>query len=72
MTVLTTQPGMQLYTGNHLTFRKGKNGNLIDCRSGVCLETQLWPNAMAYGHFPSPILRAGERYHSETVYQFEV
>ncbi len=72
MTAYTTQPGMQLYTGNHLTPRKGKKGCLIRKRGGVCLETQLWPNATAYPHFPSPILRAGERYHTETVYRFEV
>jgi aldose 1-epimerase len=72
MTILTTQPGMQLYSGNHLTPRKGKNGTLIDKHGGVCLETQVWPNAMAYAHFPSPILRAGNRYHTETVYHFDV
>lgn len=72
MTVWTDRPGMQLYTGNHLTPRQGKNGSMIDRRGGLCLETQIWPNATAYPHFPSPILKAGERYHSETAYQFEV
>jgi aldose 1-epimerase len=72
MTTLTTLPGVQLYTGNHLTPRKGKNGALINRHSGVCLETQVWPNAMAYPHFPSPILRAGEQYHTETIYRFDI
>jgi aldose 1-epimerase len=71
MTTYTTQPGLQLYTGNHLIPRKGKNGSRINRRTGVCLETQLWPNATAYDHFPSPVLRAGERYHTETVYRFQ-
>ena len=72
MTVMTTQPGIQVYTGNHLTPRKGKNSCLIDRRGGVCLETQVWPNAAAYPHFPSPVLRANAQYHTETVYRFEL
>jgi aldose 1-epimerase len=72
MTTSTTLPGVQLYTGNHLTPRKGKNGAIIDRHAGVCLETQVWPNAMAHPHFPSPILRAGEQYHTETVYRFDI
>jgi aldose 1-epimerase len=72
MTVLTTQPGMQVYSGNHLTRRGGKSGGIIGRRDGICLETQGFPNAPAYAHFPSPILRAGAHYHSETVYRFDV
>jgi len=71
MTTLTTLPGMQVYSGNWLTARKGKNGNQIDRRSAVCLETQVFPNAMACANFPSPILRASEHFHTETVYRFE-
>lgn len=72
MTAFTTQPGLQIYTGNYLTPRKGKNGVVIDRRGAVCLETQIWPNATAFPHFPSPILKAGEAYHAETVYQFDI
>lgn len=71
MTTLTTLPGMQVYTGNSLTPRKGKSGRCIDRRCAVCLETQVWPNGMAYAHFPSPVLRKHETYHTETVYRFE-
>jgi aldose 1-epimerase len=72
MTVLTTEPGLQVYSGNGLTLRKGKNGAFFGRRDGLCLETQVWPNAMTFPHFPSPVLRKGEHYHSETVYRFDV
>ncbi len=72
MTAYTTLPGIQLYSGNWLTPRKGKNGSQIDRRCAVCLETQVFPNAMACTHFPSPILRKNEHYHSETVYRFDI
>jgi len=72
MTTLTTLPGVQVYSGNSLTPRKGKYGSQISRRDAVCLETQVYPNAMAFAHFPSPILRANEHYHSETVYRFEI
>lgn len=72
LTVSTTLPGMQLYSANWLSPRKGKLGAQISPRGAVCLETQLFPNALACPDFPSPILRAGEHYHSETVYQFEI
>lgn len=72
MTTFTTLPGVQLYSGNWLTPRKGKNGSQIDRRDAVCLETQVFPNAMAYSHFPSPILIKNERLHSETVYRFDI
>jgi len=72
MTTLTTLPGMQVYSGNWLTSRKGKNGSQIDRRYAVCLETQVFPNAMACSNFPSPILKKGEHYHTETVYRFDL
>jgi aldose 1-epimerase len=72
MTTTTTLPGIQVYSGNWLTPRNGKNGIPISKRGAVCLETQVWPNAAAYAHFPSPVLRADEHYHTETVYRFEV
>lgn len=71
MTTLTTLPGMQVYSSNWLSPRKGKNGSQIDRRCAICLETQVFPNALACPNFPSPILRAGEHFHTETVYRFE-
>jgi len=70
MTVDTDMPGMQLYSGNFLTRQRGKGGAVFDRRGAVCLETQLYPNAMACYGFPSPILRAGVHLHRETVYAF--
>jgi aldose 1-epimerase len=72
MTVETDLPGMQLYTGNFLTERKGKGGSRIDKRYAACFETQLYPNAMNCYGFPSPVLRAGKHLHSETSYAFRV
>ena len=72
MTVETDLPGMQLYTGNFLTERKGKGGSMINKRYAACFETQLYPNAMNCYGFPSPVLRAGKHLHSETSYAFRV
>ncbi len=71
MTTFTTLPGMQLYTGNFLTPHKGKSGNPIDYRFAVCLETQVFPNALACPNFPSPILKKGEHYNTVTIYRFD-
>lgn len=68
----TTMPGLQLYTGNFLDGSvPGKGGAYYPQHSGVCLETQYFPNALRFSHFPSPILRAGQRYHQITIYAFE-
>lgn len=66
----TTEPGMQLYTANHVN-TTGKNGVVYGQRTGVCLETQHYPDCMHHEQFPSPLLKAGEQYQSETIYQFE-
>lgn len=70
MEVQTDRPGLQLYTANFLTPRAGKGGAQYAERGAVCLETQGFPNAPAIATFPSPILRAGERFASTTVYRF--
>ena len=70
MDVITDLPGVQLYTSNCLTSRRGKGGAEIGKFSGVCLETQLFPNAMNCWGFPSPVLRAGVSLHTETKYCF--
>lgn len=72
LTVLATQPGLQVYSGNALTPRNGKRGGTVDRRCALCLETQVFPNAMACPHFPSPILRKAEHYREETVYRFGI
>ncbi|MDD3347653.1 aldose epimerase family protein [Oscillibacter sp.] len=70
MTVETDLPGMQVYTANGLTSRAGKGGASMGPHGAVCLETQLFPNAMGFYAFPSPVLHAGEHLHSTTVYAF--
>ena len=53
MEVYTTKPGVQFYTGNHLN-EKGKGGADYKKHSGLCLETQYFPNSMKHTHFPRP------------------
>lgn len=72
MTMRTDMPGVQLYSANNLDPRPGKGGAPYGYRDAVCLETQLFPNAMNCYGFPSPILHRGEHLHSETVYAFGV
>lgn len=61
--VLTTAPGVQLYTGNWLAGVKGKEGAVYERNAGFCLETQCWPDAVNHpGVFPSPVLRPGVEY----------
>lgn len=66
----TDQPGVQLYTANALTLRKGKKGRLYGFRSGFCLETQHYPDAIHHPEWPSCILKAGETWRSFTTYTF--
>jgi len=70
LTVLTTQPGVQIYTGNFLKGQKGKDGKEYKQRSGICLETCHFPDAVNQPTFPSIILRPGEIYRHTCVYAF--
>ncbi len=72
MTIKTDMPGIQFYTSNGLGERKGKGGKPMGVHGAVCLETQLFPNAMNCWTFPSPVLRAGVKAHTETSYRFAV
>lgn len=68
--VLTTEPGVQFYTGNHLDGFAGKGGRVYGVRSGFCMETQHFPDSPNRPDFPDTILRPGESYASTTVYRF--
>ncbi|MCI0683980.1 MAG: galactose mutarotase [Gemmataceae bacterium] len=70
MTVLTTQPGIQVYTGNFLKGQKGKGGKTFPKQSAVCLETQHFPDAMNHKGFPEVILRPGQTYRHACIYAF--
>ena len=69
MTVLTTTPGMQLYTANYVTRHTAKSGHIYDRRCGFALETQYFPNSINIDGFASPILPAGQKYESTTTYK---
>lgn len=73
MEVLTTEPGVQFYTGNFLNGENiGKGNQPYQKRSGLCLETQHFPNSPNIEHFPNTILSPEAKYESKTVYQFSV
>ncbi len=73
MEVFTTEPGVQLYSGNHLNGKEiGKSGNPYTARTGFCLETQHFPDSPNQPGFPSTLLNPGETYRSTTVFKFSV
>lgn len=69
----TTQPGVQLYTGNWMTGNfVGKNGQRYPERAALCLETQHFPDSPNKPEYPTTVLRPGEVFQSTTVYKFSV
>lgn len=71
MEVSTTEPGMQLYTGNFLDGSvSAPNGSPYGQHSGFCLETQHFPDSPNQEKFPSTVLRPGETYQSMTSFKF--
>jgi aldose 1-epimerase len=68
LTVLTTQPGIQVYSGNFLKGQKGKDGKTYKQRSALCLETQHFPDAVNQPDFPSIILRPGQTYRHTSIF----
>lgn len=73
MEMYTTEPAVQLYTGNHLSNTLvGKNGVQFRRRFGLCLETQHFPDSPNHPNFPSTVLRPGKAYQTTTIYKFSV
>ena len=69
--VLTTEPGIQIYTGNFLDGTiHGKGGQAYERRSAICLETQHFPDSPNHPDFPSTTLAPGKKFHSVTIYKF--
>ena len=69
----TTQPGVQLYTGNFVDEDAapfGKNERRVPRYGGFCLETQHFPSSPNFPEFPSTLLGPGEEYRQTTVYRF--
>jgi aldose 1-epimerase len=69
--VRTTEPGLQLYSGNFLDGSiRGKGGRTYGHRGALCLETQHFPDSPNHPHFPSVTLRPDDTYRSRTIYAF--
>lgn len=66
----TTEPGVQLYTGNHIGAMTGAGGVTYGQYSGFCLETQHYPDSINKPQFPSVVLRPGQTYRTTTSYKF--
>lgn len=73
MEVLTTEPGIQFYSGNFLKNEpSGKKGTANNRRTGLCLETQHFPDSPNQPSFPSVELDVDEKYTSTTIYKFSI
>jgi aldose 1-epimerase len=71
MEILTTEPGIQFYSGNFLDGTlTGKAGGVYNKHNGFCLETQHFPDSPNKPHFPTVVLRPGETYTHHTVHRF--
>ncbi|MCR5145578.1 MAG: galactose mutarotase [Lachnospiraceae bacterium] len=72
MEVYTDLPGMQLYAGNYIPDKElvGKTGEKYARRSGVCFESQYFPNAINIPSFSQPVIKAGEEKETSTLYKF--
>lgn len=67
----TTEPAIQLYSGNHLNGMRGKAGATYPRRTGFCLETQHHPDAPNHPAFATTLLRAGATYRTTTIHRFQ-
>ena len=72
MEVYTTEPGVQLYTGNWLNGFAGAHGATFPARSAICFEAQHFPDSPNKPHFPSVVLDKNEKYHQTTIYKFGI
>ena len=72
MEVYTTEPGLQMYTGNFLAGISGQHGATFPRRSAVCFEAQKFPDTPNHPYFPSCRLKPGDTYTQKTIYKFGV
>jgi aldose 1-epimerase len=71
MEVHTTEPGVQLYTGNWLSSSvTGKDAKVYNKHGGFCLETQHFPDSPNKPNFPSVVLSPGQKFATVTVFKF--
>lgn len=72
MQIMTSEPGIQFYSGNFLRGDQGKGGKTYALRSACCLETQHFPDSVNHDNFPSVLLKPGDEFKSQTVFIFSV
>ncbi|TDX86877.1 aldose epimerase family protein [Epilithonimonas xixisoli] len=73
MEVITTEPGVQFYSGNFLDGKYDtKTGGKNEFRTGLCLETQHYPDSPNQPSFPSVVMEPGQKYETKTIYKFSV
>lgn len=70
METWTTFPCMQVYSGNYVEKHIGKSGKMYDVQCAICLEAEMFPDAIHHPSFPNTILRPGEQWQHETIYRF--
>ena len=70
MEVMTTEPGVQFYSANHVNNVTGKGGKIYQKRGAFCLETQHYPDTPNKKEFPTTLLRPGQTYSTTTIYKF--
>ncbi len=68
--IMTTQPGIQFYSGNFLMGQTGKAGKTYPHQSACCLETQHFPDSINHPEFPNTVLKPGEKFTSQTILAF--
>ncbi|HNP32956.1 MAG TPA: aldose epimerase family protein [Flavobacterium sp.] len=72
MSVITNQPAVHIYVGGNCFNKiKGKENTDYHSKSGICFETQNFPDAPNHAHFPNSVLKKGEEYNSQTSFCFE-
>lgn len=67
--IYTNMPGIQIFTANHFSNKKGKDDALYQAHQGVCFETQFYPDTPNHPNFPSATLEAGKKFYSITEYE---
>lgn len=72
MDVITSQPGVHIFVGGNCPDElNGKENSNYNALSGICFETQNFPDAPNHENFPSSVLRKGEKYYHKTIYKFQ-
>ena len=70
--ILTTMPGLQLYTGNYLDGFSMQDGRVLTVHAALCLETEYYPDSVNRPYYPSPVLRRDQSYRHRTIHRFSV